>query len=497
MRRLIFFLIIFISSLAHADSLPEWTKKVQEIELSNGLRFLLYQRDEVPIFSAYMRFRVGGIEEEPGKSGLAHFLEHMAFKGTQTIGTTDYEKEKPILDEIEKVGEALSREYAKGNDQSPEKIKELREKLRSLHQEEERYIVKEDFSRRMMENGGTNLNATTSKDMTSYFVSLPSDKFRFWAEAESRRIFNPVFREFYEEKDVVLEERRMRVDNDPDGKLYESFLMNAFQVGPYRSPTIGLVNDLLRLTRRDLEKFWKAYYRPKRAIGVLAGKLDDREVKKVLEETFGKIRFEQGEDQGGGLDLSKIPQDPPQAEERRITLPIASRPRFLIGYHKPTQPTDDDYIFDLLEQILGDGRTSRLYKTLVLEKRVASQVGTATGVPGSRLPNLFLVEVMPLPGHSTDEIVKLIDDEIQKIQTEGVTPAEIEKARNKLTVDLMWRMRTNNGVASQLSYYEISAGTWKYLATYPDRIQRFGPQDIRNVARQYLVKTNRTIAEIL
>jgi len=481
-------LIFFLFSLP-SDGFPPWAVRVEEIVLSNGMKFLLYERGEAPIFSAYIRFRAGGIEEEPGKTGIAHFLEHMAFKGTESIGTRDFGKEKPILNEIEKVGEELAAEYGKGKKADPERIKALRERLRSLHREEEKYLVKEELSKRFLENGGNDQNATTSKDMTSYFISLPSDKLRFWAELESERIFRPVFREFYEEKDVVLEERRMRVDNDPDGRLYEAFLAAAFEKSPYHWPTIGKEEDILRLTVRDLESFWKKYYHPSNAIGVLVGKFDREKAKGILEETFGKISFP-----GEAPKKEDYPQEPPQKSERRIVLGLKARPRIWIGYHKPTLPEPDDYLFDLLDQILGNGRSSRLYKSLVLEKKVASDVSTSTGLPGSRLPNLFLIEASPIGNRSSEELLRLIDEEIEKVKKEGITEEELQKAKNRLTIDLLWRLKTNDGLASQLSYFEIVAGSWRYLANYLEEISRFKPEEIREVAEKYLVPANRTVA---
>ncbi len=435
MRKLIGLLLLFLFLSGHvqADSFSNWADRVHEFSLSNGMKFLLYERGEAPIFSAYIRFRVGGIEEEPGQSGLAHFMEHMAFKGTEKIGPNE-------------------------------------------------------LPRMMEQAGGADYNATTSKDMTSYFVSLPSDKLRFWAEIESERIFKPVFREFYEERDVVLEERRMRVDNDPDGKLYEIFLRTAFEKSPYRWPTIGLSEDLLKLSGPDLEKFWKKYYHPSRAVGVLVGKFDRKKVEKILQETFGKIG------PPGSEDPPRRMEEPVQTRERKVRVSFPAKPRVMIGFHKPTLPHPDDTLFDLLDQIVGEGRSSRLYKSLVLEKRIASEVGTSTGIPGSRLPNLFMITANPLEGHSPEEVLKAIDEELEKVKREGVTDREFEKAKNRLTVNLLWKLKTNEGMASELSYFEMFAGGWRYLADYLIELSHFQPADVKRVAETYLVSSNRTVA---
>jgi len=481
-------LVVSASAWAASSSVTsDWTKEVHEVKLSNGLRFLLYPRGEAPIFNATIRFKAGGLDEEPGKTGLAHFLEHMAFKGTETLGAKDYAKEKPLLDEIEKVGALLAGEYRKEKpDES--RIKDLREKLRTLHQQQLPLLEKEYLAKVMLENGGADYNANTSKDMTTYYVSLPSDKLRFWAEIESERIFKPVFREFYEEKDVVLEERRMRVDNDPDGRLYEAFIQTAFPEGPYHSPTIGSPRDILGLTAGDLRAFWKKFYNPQNMSAALVGKFDVAEATKILEDTFGKLVFDT---------TAPVSQDAtpfqPQSKEERVEVKLKARPRVMMGYRKPTLPDDDDYVFDLIDQVLGDGRSSRLYRSLVLEKKLAASVSTSTGIPGSRLPNLFLIEISPLKEDASQEAIAAVDAEIEKLQSEGITPAELEKAKNRLMVDMLWQLQTNEGLASQLTYFDIIGNNWRYLAEYGAKIEKFTPEDVKRVANRYLIKTNRTI----
>lgn len=486
MRKLVLSLLL-VSLPVWAGTLPDLTSQIEEVSLSNGMKFLIYPRGDAPIFSAYVRFRVGGIEEVEGATGLAHLLEHMAFKGTETVGTTDFKKEKPILEKIEMVGEDLALEYRKGKKADPQKVRDLRSRLRELHQEQEKVLIKEELAKKFLEMGGNDQNATTSKDMTSYFVSLPAEKLRDWAELESERIFKPVFREFYEERDVVLEERRMRVENNPDGRLYEAFLKTAFTKSPYRWPTIGLTDDILQLSVRDLRKFWQRYYHPSNAVGVLVGKLDPEKTRKVLEETFGRIVLDEA------VPSKNIAGEPPQGVERRVSLKYAGRSRLWIGFHKPTLPSDEDYIFDLIDEVLGGGRSSRLYKSLVLDQKIASDVDTSTGIPGARLPNLFLIEVNLLPSHTPDEALRLIDAEVKKLKEEGPSTNELEKAKNRLAIALLRSLKTNEGLASQLSYFEVIAGNWRYMETYLDKIARFGREDIQRVAKDYLKPDNRTV----
>lgn len=284
----------------------------------------------------------------------------------------------------------------------------------------------------------------------------------------------------------------MRVDNDPDGRLYEAFLAAAFQKSPYRWPTIGSREDVLALTMGDLEEFWRKNYNPWNAVGVLVGKIEPEKARKILDETFGEINF------GQKLPPPSLPKEPPQKGERRVALTLAARPRLWVGYHKPTLPEADDYIFDLLNQILGQGRSSRLYRSLVLEKKVATDAETSSGLPGSRLPNLFVIETSPLEGDEATlkNVLALIDQEIERIQKEGVTQAELQKAKNRLMVEMVWDLKTNEGMASSLSYFDIVANDWRYLADYLKRIDEFRPEDVQRVARTYFQNTNRTVVSL-
>jgi predicted Zn-dependent peptidase len=214
------------------------------------------------------------------------------------------------------------------------------------------------------------------------------------------------------------------------------------------------------------------------------------EAKKVLEETFGRVKFNALPVESRGTAGNRTIGN----KEKRVVVSFPARTRLMVAYHKPTLPDRDDYLFDLLDQILGQGRTSRLYKDLVLQKRVVSSVETSSGVPGARLPNLFLIELDPLGNHSPEEVLRLLDLEIEKMKKEGVTSGELSKAKKRLTVDLLWRLQTNLGLAAELSWFEVVSGSWKYLANYLEEIDRFRPEDIQDLANRYLNSSNRTIA---
>jgi predicted Zn-dependent peptidase len=217
--------------------------------LANGLRVLLLERHQAPTVSFVIRFKVGSVNEQAGMSGMAHLLEHMLFKGTRTLGTTDYTREQEIHEKIDGVIEQLDAERLKGTQGDSSSIDRLETKLRELQQEQSQLTVKEEMSALYTRNGAVGLNASTGYDLTTYTVSLPANRQELWAAIEADRMLNPVFREFYLEREVVREERRQRNESNPGGKLMEAFLTSAFQAHPYGRPIVGWDSDLQQLKR--------------------------------------------------------------------------------------------------------------------------------------------------------------------------------------------------------------------------------------------------------
>ena len=238
------------------------------------------------------------------------------------------------------------------------------------------------------ENGAVGLNASTGQDLTTYNVSLPANKIELWARIESDRMANTVFREFYQERDVVLEERRQRIESDPDGKLYEEFMNVAFSAHPYRRPILGWSADVRRLTMKDLENFSRFHHAPNRTVIAIVGDIDRKEVRRLIEKYFGTIP-------GQDNITSMMTEEPRQSGERRVSVLMDANPQLIIGFHKPALPDPDDYVLEVIESILSRGRTSRFYKTLVEEKGLAEDVQASNGTPGSRYSNLFAIFATP------------------------------------------------------------------------------------------------------
>jgi len=464
--------------------------RVVEHRLDNGMRVLVLERRQAPVFTGYIRFKVGGVDEEVGKTGLAHMFEHMAFKGSTTIGTRDYEREAPLLDRIDKVATRLSVARYSKPPADPQTITALERRLRDLQAEHHKYVIKDELDDIYMRNGAVGLNASTGVDVTTYFVSLPSNRLELWMAMESDRFLNGVLREFYTERNVVAEERRMRYEVDPSGKLWENFLSAAFIAHPYQQPVIGWMSDIQQLTRADAMAFRRRYYVPGNAVMALVGDLDSDEVIRLADRYFGRIPERPDPPR-------VITTEPEQDGERRIKVEADAQPRVMVGYHKPTLPARADFVFDVLDGILSSGRTSRLYTALVKKQQVAVAAGTYQGVPGGRYDNLFVVYAVPRHPHTVDDVLDSIDLEIERLKDEPVNRRELQKIINQTEAGFVRRLRSNSGLASELSYFELIAGDWRYILEQIDAVRSVTPDDIQRVAQTYLTKKNRTVAELV
>ncbi|MFO7766532.1 MAG: pitrilysin family protein [Pelovirga sp.] len=482
-----FFIILLLLSalscpvVATAANLSD---RVQEHQLENGLTVLLLERHSSPTVAAYISFKVGSVNENSEQRGIAHMLEHMLFKGTNTLGTRDYESEQPLLKKIEEVGEKITRLNFQP-DADEQELKRLRERLQLLQQEHRDYVVKDEFARIYAEHGGVGFNAFTSKDQTSYLINLPANKLELWAAIESDRLKNAVFREFFTEREVVQEERRRAVDINPGGKLYENLLATAYQVHPYRHPIIGWHSDIQGYSLPQIRDFFHRYYTPDNMVITLVGAFNSADTLALVERYFGELP--------ASSDTTLITDKEPQQQgERRVHVNFDAEPRMMVAYHKPTAPHADDYAFDILARALAHGRTSRLYQSLVIDRQLVSDVGVFSA-PGSRYDNLFIISLYPRRDVTLATIEHALDEEMQRLVADPLTEADIEKARHQMMTLMLRGMRTNSGLARMLSSFEI-LGDWKYLVEYEDRLNAVDTQDLTGIARRYLQRSNRTVA---
>ena len=397
------FVLILLPALATATKLEE---KVKEHIFANGMKLLVVERHNAPIFSAYITLGVGSVHETSQTRGAAHLLEHMLFKGTKTLGTTDYAAEKPLLEQIEQVGSQIDW-LRLDPDADAAQLAELEKQLAALQQEHKKYVVKDEFSRIYSENGGTGYNAFTSKDQTTYLINLPANKLELWAAIESDRMKNPVLREFYTERDVIMEERRRSYESKPSGMLYENLVANAFTLHPYRNPIIGWDSDISNLTLAETRDFLQRYYAPINTVICLVGDVDFEQAVAMIDRYFGDI--------DSGTPVPPVAAvEPEQKGEKQIRIDFDAEPQMAIAYHKPTLPSREDYVFDLIDMLLSDGPTSRLYRSLVIEQQLAVSVGTY-GAPGSRYPNLFVVSAAPRFPHTVEEVEQAIYVELERL----------------------------------------------------------------------------------
>lgn len=479
------FLLFLAVPLLHAASLED---KVVEHTMKNGMKLLLVERHTSPTVSAWIRFRVGSADERSDERGIAHLLEHMLFKGTTTLGTRDYAAEKPLLDRIEQTAQELMAEKAKKDRGDKAVAESLEKRLKELEAEASKYVIKDEFFELYSKHGGVGYNAFTSRDGTTYLISLPSNKLELWAAIEADRMQNAVLREFYTERSVVMEERRRSYDADPESKLWETFVASAYLAHPYGQPTIGWMSDIENLTRTKAENFFRSYYAPNNAIVAIVGDIDAKAAIALVERYFGDIK--------PGKTVPPVTVvEPKQGGERRIELLAEAEPTLVIGYHKPAIATPEDYIFDVISHILGTGRTSRLYKKLVVEKQLATEV-SVFDAPGSRYPGLFLFNATPRAPHTVREVEDAILEELELLKKELVKTRDLERILNRLEYEEARRMGTNGGLARNLTEYEATTGSWRYMIEYRKKVEALTPADIQRVARDYFTRENRLVGFI-
>jgi len=485
----------FISSLVLASLLLlpsylfpyELENRVQAFTLKNGLRLLMLERHMSPTVSIYIRYRSGAVDEADGKTGTAHLLEHMMFKGTKTIGTKNYPREEKLLLKIEQVGVAVDREKKKGNSADHALLNQLTQQLKVLQKTHWQLMTSNEIDRLYTQQGAVALNASTGQDLTTYKVSIPSNRIELWARIESDRMANPVFREFYTERDVVMEERRQRSESDPDGKLLELYLATAFIAHPYRRPVIGWPSDMRFLDMAYMRHFFKKTHAPNNTVIAIVGDIRPPDILRLVEKYFGQIPPQK-------LDPFPVTEEPVQSGERRIEVLFAADPKLILGYHKPPPPVFADYVFDLIESLLTRGRTARLFKTLIEEKRLAKSIQAHNGLPGARYANQFVFFATPRYPHTSMEVEQALDEEIERLKNEPVSSAELEKVKNQLRADFIRGLDSNAGLAGMLSYYEALLGDYHYLTGYAAAIDKITPDDIRQTAQTYLTRENRTVA---
>ncbi len=474
---------------ATAGSFAELEKEVVEFTLDNGLRFIVLERHVAPVFAYATFVNAGGADELPGNTGIAHMFEHMAFKGTETIGTTSYAEEQKVLDRMDDIWAQVLAERERGRDADSEKLAELEEAFRDAEEDAQKFVVSNEFSKILEEQGVQDLNAGTALDWTIYHYSLPSNRLELWAMMEADRLTHPVMREFYRERDVVIEERRMRYESSPTGRLMEAFLGLTFPAHPYGDGVIGYRADLENMHRSNALAFRKTYYVAPNITIAVVGDVTVKDVKALAKKYFSDVPVGPTPPRVGTI-------EPEQAGERRVTIEDPAQPFIFLGYHIPDVRDPDFTAYELLGMALGQGRSSRLYAELVKRRKIAAEIGAYAGWPAQKYPCLFLIYTMVSAGEDPHDVEAAIHEVIDDLKDHPITEEELAGTKIRAKADLIRQVRSNGGLTWALTTYDRLYGDWRKVFRIDEELEAVTVDDIKRIAERTFVKSNRNIAMI-
>ena len=475
--------------LAAAQDLKSFEQRITTKMLPNGLTLLICERPEAPVFSYVTFVDAGDVNDPTGESGLAHMFEHLAFKGTTEIGTNNYPAEKIALEKVEAANNAYEAEKLNPLGPNPEKLKDLAAKFKTAQDEAHQYVIPNQFTEVAERNGAEGLNAETGLDDTMYFWSMPENRLELWAWLESGRLADVVPREFYKERDVVLEERRMSVDSNPVQRLMEQFVATAYVAHPYGRSNIGWPSEVSQITATEAMAFHKKYYVGGNIVVAVVGDVKAATVMPMLEKYFSRV-------QGGPKPEEMTTVEPKQFAEKTVAIREQTQPFYIEGYHRPSYRDPDDSVYDAIADIMSNGRVSRLYRSLVRDQQIAAEAEGFSPYPGDKYPGLFAFYAVPLPGHTPAEMRDAIHKEIEKLKTTDVTDDELKMYKTRTRADLLRGLADNEGLANALAEYQTRYGDWRELFLQLDRVDKVTKADIRRVANEFFVSSNRTSAWI-
>jgi predicted Zn-dependent peptidase len=562
-------LTLVVGTAVSAQTYLDLENQIQEFTLDNGVHFIVLEKHDVPVFSFRTYLNVGSANETRGITGIAHILEHMAFKGTPEIGGNDFKKEQKamaaedaafeafkearleLVPKIERLQVKYDRKVGGLPAERQEALKEIEAKLHDLGadiainpsgqvtithapgMEEEKvdnfdlqgdelaavnfyvdeirplekefsdreeafeaakdaareFVVTNEFGQIIEENGGNGLNASTSSDVTRYHYNFPSNRLELWAYLEGSRMSQPVLREFYTEKDgPVTEERRMRTDNNPVGRLIEIFQNQMFMANGYHHSTIGYMSDINNISRDDCAQFFQDHYHGGNMVVTVVGDVEFDEVKKYAQKYF--------KDVPAGKPSRVETYEPKQVAEKRLIMKDPSQPLFIAGYHIQDVSHPDWPVYQVIGDVLGQGRTSRLNKSLVKDKKIAVNAMCFAGYPGMKYQSGMLLFAMPVKDKTAYDLEEAIYEEIDKIVAEGITASELEAVKQRTRANYIRGLRGNGGMAEQLAWYQTYTGDWRNLFGEVEEIESVTLEDVKRVAQEIFSPMNRTVAII-
>ncbi len=489
-----------------AEGSPETVKvDVQEFKLKNGMLFLVVERPATPQVACRIAIRAGSALEETGKTGIAHMLEHMMFKGTKNFGTTDIKRDRELQERIDAAYQVIREEK---NKRYPDQdlIRTKVAEMDRLRQEVQKIYIPQSFSSQLGRNGAVGVNAFTTMDQTQYKMALPSDMLEQWFSIISEQLFEPSFREFYVEKEVIQREWAYRHVNNPGGAAWLDLYTTAYRAHPYRNPVIGWKPDIEKFSTRDAIEFHQKFYTPANTVVVLVGDVTVEKAKKLAEIYFE--RYPEGK-----RAPEEVTKEPPQEGPRKSVrfLKGARTPLVRIGFHTAPIGTEDFYALDAMTMVLSYGHSARMTQNIV-NKGLA--LGAWAGNPDNRYGGMVALGGSPnepkeLRGddltetekrqaylRASEDLEELLLKEVEKLKAEPVSPRELTRIKKLNQREFLERMRSNEHLAGTLATLEVQVG-WRYMKTYLDKITAVTPEDIRRVANKYVRRDHRTSVYVI
>ena len=492
-------------NLTAADASFDLNIDVQSFTLENGMLFLVVERPATPQVAVRLAIRAGSALEDTGKTGIAHLLEHMLFKGTKNFGTLDHEKDLALQNRIDAAYQVVLTEQKKRHPDTA-LIKKKTAEMEALRREVQKIFVPQAFSAQLGKNGAIGVNAFTTKDQTQYLASVPSDMLEQWFSIASEQIFEPAWREFYVEKEVVQREWAFRYINDPGGAAWLDLATTAYSAHPYRNPVIGWKSDMENYATGDAVAFHKKYYNPANAVCVLVGDVTLKSARQLAETYFERYP-------SGQRAPEAVTREPPQRGPRKSIryLKGARTPLVRIGFHAARMATDDFYALDAMTMILSQGRSARMNQDIIY-KGLAQSAWAHN--PDNRYAGMLILGGTPnepqaaqSQGDSDEkkrqayleacrELEELLLAQLEKMKTELVDPRELQRIKKLNQRDFIDRMRSNEGLAGTLATLEVQIG-WEYLKHYLDNLDKVTPERIQEAAKKYVTADNRTSVYII
>ena len=464
--------------------------KITDFTLDNGMKFIVLEDRSAPVVSFVLLADVGASDDPKGYGGLAHVFEHLAFKGTEEIGTTNFKAESKALEKLDMAYNEFRAEEKKGQFADSALLAQLKARFEKAQEASDSLVAMNEYPVIVDREGGVGLNAGTGYDQTSYYCSYPSNKVELWFAMESQRFRKPVMRQFYKERDVIMEERRSLVESSPIGRMLEDFLGASYLVHPYGDALGGHMSDLRNIDKPTANAFFNKYYVASNLMVGIVGDVDPAQIRTLAEKYFGMLPKAPEPDR-------VLTVEPQQAAERRVIIPDKSQPYLLMGYHRPAGTDPDDPVYNALADYLGQGRTSLLYTSLVKQKKLATNVSAFGSFPGSKYACQFGVFVAPAKGISAAECETETLAQIERLKNELIPNEDLDKIKARAKAAFVEQLSSRIGMAQTLTLYQNFYGDWHQLFRSLDKINAITPEDMQRVAKACLTSGNYTVAYIV